>query len=634
MSGRTAGAIAWAAAAALFATLLASVFPAAYIGVEIKVALVLVVALAAAAPRAALPLLGALGPVAGYVAYRFATRVVAWPDVLVAASLLGFSVNALTPWGRSRRVQPALSVPAIVLGALVVASIVVSLGVMRLRLGPVFTEVLVSYLTRDYFVDLRSFPALHTGLLLLEGLMLFAIAARESEAHAALMTRITRAAAAGAALAGAINVVDLLNVSARGDDPFWATLVRYVSTLRWNVHDPDYNAAGSAFLLGALLACAAAVAQRGLRRGLWSIAAVMAFTGMWLTGSRAAVLAGFVGLAGAFAIRQLGHEGTRRLRRAVLVGAAACIVGVLLTIALPHRGLQKSTFTAADVRLGLVETSARMIANYPVFGIGVSEFYRRSGEFSSPELIALFPVAVHENAHNNFLQVATELGLAGGLAFGWLVLAILALATRGAARAPGASETLTCAAITAFVITWLGGHPLLVAPVAFVFWIVAGAVAGGVTAIQQPLNPVRRWPMVLTVALVVIALTVPARMRAVARETDFEHVGIGVSPWTDADDTDRYRTATDTATLFVPADSGFRFGVKPLTDREIPLELRLNGRVADVVALAPNQWNQIVIPPRSQRPESRYRRMDLRLVAPPDRSITIRMTKVQPIEAR
>ena len=64
-----------------------------------------------------------------------------------------------------------------------------------------------------------------------------------------------------------------------------------------------------------------------------------------------------------------------------------------------------------------------MIASRPAFGIGLGEFYQRSGEFATPELIAKFPVAVHENAHNNFLQIAAELGLIGGVVFVWLVAA-------------------------------------------------------------------------------------------------------------------------------------------------------------------------------------------------------------------
>ena len=109
----------------------------------------------------------------------------------------------------------------------------------------------------------------------------------------------------------------------------------------------------------------------------------------------------------------------------------------------PERGNQKSWLIAANVRLGLVQTAARMIASRPAFGIGLAEFSRRSGEFSSPELLAAFPPAVHENAHNNFLQVTAELGLAGGAAFVWL----LAAALRGSVRAASAGAPLADAGV-------------------------------------------------------------------------------------------------------------------------------------------------------------------------------------------
>ena len=67
----------------------------------------------------------------------------------------------------------------------------------------------------------------------------------------------------------------------------------------------------------------------------------------------------------------------------------------------------------------------RMVAQQPVFGIGLGEFYQRSGEFSSPELLALFPPAQHENAHNNFLQILAETGLTGLAAFVVLLTAAL-----------------------------------------------------------------------------------------------------------------------------------------------------------------------------------------------------------------
>jgi O-antigen ligase len=625
----SAGAIAWTLAAIFFTSLLVAVFRIDHVGAEIEIAVLLVATLAAVSPAAALPVLAAIVPIAAFVVSRYANPAVAWPGVLVVAGLTGFSLHALTRRVRGRHLHSTLAVPAILFGALVIASMVAHLAVMRLRFGPAFGDVVVSYLTRSQFFDARSFPALHAGLLLLEGLVLFAVVARECEARPALMPLVLKTSAIGAVFAAAINVFTLARAAARGDD-FWSALARYASTLRWSVPYADVNAAGSYFLMGALLAAGAGAAVTGVRRVSWAAAAVLVSGALWLTGSRAAVLAGILGVAVTFAIVHLSRAGSRHVRRAAALAAVACLVGIGLTAALPKRGTQKSTSTALDVRLGLAQASARMIASRPVFGIGLGEFYQRSGEFSSPDLVQLFPPAVHENAHNNFLQVAAELGLAGGLTFAWLIAAILTLAFRGAARTRRAADTLRAAAVAGFIITWLGGHPLLIPDIAFPFWIAAGALAGGMLTEQAPREPVPRRRALVAVALLVIAVTLPWRMRTMLRETDLEHVGFGVSGWTGFDDTERYRAAVDHATLFVPADQGFGLRVKPLTDHPIPLELRLDGRVADVVVLVPNQWNDIRILRRSERPASRFSRLDLRLDTLPDKPVTMRITKVVP----
>ena len=62
-----------------------------------------------------------------------------------------------------------------------------------------------------------------------------------------------------------------------------------------------------------------------------------------------------------------------------------------------------------------------MTASSPSFGVGIGRYYSRSGEFSSPELLESFPPAIHENAHNNFLQILAELGVVGFAVVMWLL---------------------------------------------------------------------------------------------------------------------------------------------------------------------------------------------------------------------
>ena len=73
---------------------------------------------------------------------------------------------------------------------------------------------------------------------------------------------------------------------------------------------------------------------------------------------------------------------------------------------------------AVRLRSQFSETSARMFASAPIFGVGVGRYFERSSEFMPDELRALYGA---ENAHNYFAQAFAELGIAGGALFLWLI---------------------------------------------------------------------------------------------------------------------------------------------------------------------------------------------------------------------
>ena len=120
----------------------------------------------------------------------------------------------------------------------------------------------------------------------------------------------------------------------------------------------------------------------------------------------------------------------RRGRIAAGIGAAVLLAAVVAVVYAPTRGNQQSSSVATQVRVEMAHTTARMVRERPLFGIGLGQFYQRSGEFSSPALLAIFPRAQHENAHNNFLQILGETGVVGLGVFLWLLAAAL---RRGAA---------------------------------------------------------------------------------------------------------------------------------------------------------------------------------------------------------
>ena len=131
------------------------------------------------------------------------------------------------------------------------------------------------------------------------------------------------------------------------------------------------------------------------------------------------------------------------------------------------------------------------------------------------------------DAHNYFVQVAAELGLLGLACFLWLVAVPLTHAIRTVRRGPGDPRlTAILAGILAFIVTWWGGHPLLVGVVAYPFWLALGlamSLARGVGPSTKQVFvfrlPVRR---ALAMLLVVFAVgSIPVRIRAQAREVNF-----------------------------------------------------------------------------------------------------------------
>lgn len=613
---------AWALGALFFATLLASIAHVHYVGLFPKLLLFSFALLAAVRPAAAVAFLAAATPVAWYLFARRWNSAVPWAEAVVCAAIAGLSINAAV---RGRGGLPfSLRVPAILFGVVVAGGMIAALGVPALRLGPGFRDALATQILREYFIDVRGFPALHAGILLLEGVLLLALSAGVAARHPNALRRVAAMAVAGATLAAALNIARLLVAAARGD-AFWPAALTLSRTVRWNVHYADFNAAGSYFAMAALVAAGLALTARATwQRALWLACTLTISCALWLTGSRAAYLALIVAAAGAIGLIWLLRSG-RRLATGAAVAAATIAVVLVIAMAAPMRGNQHSSSVAVDTRVGMAGVAVRMIASRPAFGIGLGEFYQRSGEFATPELIATFPAAVHENAHNNFLQVAAELGLIGGAAFVWLVGAALLLAAPGAAA--DRARLLVVAGLGAFVISWLGGHPLLVPEPAYAFWVLLGVAAGGSPVLARASTSSRRtW--VVAACVVAILATVPWRIRALMLEADLEHIGIGVSLWQTSPDGIRYRQGEGHATLFVPTGA-FKFSVNPRTDAPVRLQVTLDGRVADVVTLAPRRWNDLAMPARTERTAARYAAVELRVLDADQTSIWI--TKVEPI---
>jgi O-antigen ligase len=136
------------------------------------------------------------------------------------------------------------------------------------------------------------------------------------------------------------------------------------------------------------------------------------------------------------------------------------------------------------VRLDLIASGVEAWKRSPIFGVGLSDYISVTRRFVSPDMTLLRAMApTGENAHNNLLQIAVELGLPACAAVLWLIWAAAgpAMATRA-----GPIERGMALGIVAFLISALFGHPLLVPLVGAAFFVALGLTAGTVGPSDRP----------------------------------------------------------------------------------------------------------------------------------------------------
>ena len=420
-------------------------------------------------------------------------------------------------------------------------------------------QFLVHSIPQDHLLFSSPEPETWTLLQSLTGIAVFLTAvaiARDDR-------RVVRALAGGLAISAAILAVatlaDLASQWAEVGYGWWF-LRRYVDGERFSLHFADVNAAASLYVLAGLAAVSVAATDRS-RRWIWIGLIVPMLPALALAGSLSALFAAAVAAAVVAAMTMGPTVRFRRWQPTKMQVATVAAIIVLAVAALAllasRRGDGRATASEAMfMRSQFLETSARMFAAAPILGVGTGRYFDRSAEFMPGPLREMYG---NENAHNYFAQQFAELGLVGGLLFIWLVGSLLASGwrpIRSSATGQGALLGLF-AGTSAYLLTSLTGHPLLVPEAALPFWAALGAVGGASTEIEGTALKTGPVPHAAVAAFVVAVLSIGVGRAAVAStQTQRPPPERGFHGFETDSQGQRFRWMTRHAVAYIPATRG------------------------------------------------------------------------------
>jgi len=624
---RVARRVGWALTLALVILLIQSTFWDARVPWALKLAVAAVAVLSAWRPADGLLAVAGLVPF-GHVLVTSVWRV--YPFALAEALVLAFLAGYLwrhRPGALEAGAPPDhLAVPSRLFALVVLASCLVQLAVLQvwhdypLRYAASFVDYLATgYLTTVLdprpWVDGRGF--VWTAAMLLEGVALLRCASALCRKQPALARRLTAVMIAAGVCVAVLSFYEPITWALSFGQPIasiWA--IR-----RGSPAIPSINTGGPYFMLLAFVAIGTAAASRVyLVPGL--MAGVICIGAMWLTQTRSSIVAGLAVLA-AVAVWLAMARGLRlRSSRAVAIaGVVAIAVGVCLVVYRPlyvfASGVNRfSAGTSLYYRLLMSETAVRIFLSHPFFGVGVGQYELSYRNFSTPELLAVLPIA---NAHNYFLWVSAELGLVGIAIFLWILGATLARSW-SQIRVHQLDYWLlgTFVGLVAFIITWVIGQPLGVPQVAYTFWIMLGLLAGSSTNTAPPAVGGRRQLLLRRIALAATILFVLGSVsiradRAVA-DVDLSRVLYGFYNSNRADNRD-FRWAGPRATFFmsrsVRAINVPLAAKLPDTADGAQVDILVDGRLADRIMLSDRDWHDIGV--NAPQSGQRFWRVDLRV---------------------
>ena len=551
-------------------------------------------------------------------------------------------------WNRLRRgIHDRSDSPGLLLGylfaAVVVASLLVDIAIFRYwkDYWQPFLGQLLAYFARDYLnvgIEFRPWANSFGGLAsavnaarLLEGLALMGTAHALCVDDPSFGRRLLRTLAIAAVGTAMLSVGAALQEWSAGG----RSLLSVLQVERIAVHVTKVNTAASSFMLflPVLLGLEAWSAQSSPRpRSIsvlrWTVTAAgtgLLLAAVWLTGSRTAMTAGAIVAVwvSAYAVMRglLRHTAWRSV---VLVVAACGVVAIVVGFGL-YLKAKGSAYTspigvALDMRVSIWRTAIRMLTAHPLFGIGVGQFQFQVAAFEPDETLVAYLRVSRFNAHNQFLEMAAELGLVGGALFVAMFAAILWRAWTAFRASRDAALGGAITGVVAFLITCLAGQPLLYEVVAHPFWMVLGVVlAGGDTApaaisAQQPNASRRLRSRLIAWFLVILALSVPVRVWEGKDRVNLALADYGFSGWHHPGDGEPYRLVRGEGTFFTyPQARKLKLPIRRDSEagrNRLEVDISFDGRLARTLTLTDDEWQTVefMIPADANR---RFRRIDL-----------------------
>lgn len=528
-------------------------------------------------------------------ALPLSTRVaLPWTELLITSGAVGWLWRMAAEGRRIRH-------PTFALLALALAVTAVTSGVAAFRAGQVaaiLPPLDAAEWWRGIVEGMQGGEPLRVALRLAGGVTAAVWAAEVLEDTGARHSAM-RLAVVGAAGLASLSVYRLVEIALRSPAPL-DRLVEVLLAVRFAPVIGDPNAQTALFLL--VLPAAFAIGQARATRVAGALATVVILLGAWLAGSRTALALVPVALGALILLRRR----TRPTGRRALAAVAAAVA---LTLAvLTWSGRHGAGAAAWAIRHDFAVVTARMVAHDPVFGVGIGRYYDRSAGFMPESLKRYY---ARENAHNQFFQIAGELGVPALLLFSLLVGTALWPPLRCAS-----GETVPLAVgVGAFLASALAQHPLLDPQVAGTFWLLLGTLKAA-----TPPWPTATLGLIAFVWTGAVVALLPTQITRRAADIDLAFQIRGAQRERVSGNVAAFYTTVDAATIYLPADARtcrLRMSARGVRG-EARVLMHLDHRPAGSLTLSRGEWLEVsvVLPARNGRLP--HRRLDLRWETPRD----------------